>query len=129
YLPALRGGAILDDAEHLTAPELRSLAGLRRIWTVVGATHQYYPLLHSAFWAEHRLWGDAPLGYHLLNVLLHAACAGLLVALLRRLAVPGAWLAGFLFALHPVNVGSVAWIAEQKNTLSLLFVLAAALAW
>ncbi|HEX3728868.1 MAG TPA: tetratricopeptide repeat protein [Opitutaceae bacterium] len=129
YLPALRGGLIIDDGQHLTAPELRSLAGLGRIWTSVGATHQYYPLLHSAFWLEHRLWGDAPLGYHLLNVLLHAACAGLLVLLLRRLAVPAAWLAGFLFALHPVNVESVAWIAEQKNTLSLFFYLLAALAW
>ncbi|HVW21367.1 MAG TPA: tetratricopeptide repeat protein [Opitutaceae bacterium] len=129
YLPALRGGPIVDDAEHLTAPGLRSAAGLWRIWTAVGATHQYYPLLHSAFWLEHRLWGDAPLGYHLLNVLLHGLCAGLLVLLLRRLAVPGAWLAGFLFALHPVNVESVAWIAEQKNTLSLFFCLLAALAW
>jgi tetratricopeptide (TPR) repeat protein len=86
-------------------------------------------LLHSAFWIEHRLWGDAVLGYHLANVLLHAAAAGLLVLILRRLNVPGAWLAGVLFAVHPVCVESVAWISEQKNTLSLVFYLLAALAY
>lgn len=94
----------------------------------VGATQQYYPLLHSAFWLEHRLWGDATVGYHLVNVLWHATSACLLVAILRRLAIPGA-LAGLIFALHPVGVESVAWISEQKNTLSTVCYLAAALAW
>ncbi|HEX3728608.1 MAG TPA: hypothetical protein VHV47_02300, partial [Opitutaceae bacterium] len=108
YLPALRGGFIWDDDGHVTRPDLRSLGGLARIWTEPGATQQYYPVLHSAFWLEHRLWGDAPLEYHLLNVLLHATAACLFVALLRKLAVPGALLAGFLFALHPVGVESVA---------------------
>ena len=89
YRPALEGGLIIDDAEHLTTPSLRSLAGLWRIWSVVGATHQYFPILHSAFWLEYRLWGDALLGYHLTNVLLHAASACLLVAIMRRLALPG----------------------------------------
>src|SRR5205823_3139301 len=87
------------------------------------------PLLHSAFWLEHRLWGDAVLGYHLVNVALHAASACLLVLILRRLAIPGAWLAGFLFALHPVCVEAVAWISEQKSTLSALLYLSAALAY
>ncbi|MES1166486.1 MAG: tetratricopeptide repeat protein, partial [Pseudomonadota bacterium] len=114
---------------HVTRPELRSLAGLARIWTEVGATQQYYPLLHSAFWLEHRLWGDAALGYHSLNVLLHATAACLFGLALRRLAVRGAWLAALLFALHPVGVESVAWITEQKNTLSTLFYLAAVLAY
>jgi Tfp pilus assembly protein PilF len=121
YLPTLEGGMVMDDAYHVTAPELQSFAGLWRIWSVVGATHQYYPVLHSAFWVEHRLWGDAVLGYHLTNVLLHAGSACLLVAIMRRLALPGAWLAGFIFALHPVCVESVAWISEQKNTLSTFF--------
>lgn len=118
YRPALHGGMIIDDAEHITAPALQSLAGLWRIWSVVGATHQYFPVLHSALWLEHRIWGDSLLGYHLTNVLLHAISACLLVAIMRRLALPGAWLAGFIFALHPVCVESVAWISEQKNTLS-----------
>lgn len=129
YFPALSGDFLWDDAGHVTSPALQSWSGLGRIWFEVGATQQYYPLLHSAFWLEHRLWGDAALGYHLINVLWHVTAATLLVALLRRLAVHGAVLAGMLFALHPVCVESVAWISEQKNTLSTVFYLAAALAW
>ena len=129
YLPAVRAGFIWNDSDYVTAPALQSLAGLWRIWSEVGATEQYYPLLHSAFWVEHRLWGDAPLAYHVVNILLHAGAACLFAAVLRRLTVPGAWLAALLFALHPVCVESVAWISEQKNTLSLVFYLAAALAY
>jgi tetratricopeptide (TPR) repeat protein len=129
YLPALSGRFIWNDSEYVTRLELRSLAGLGRIWTDLGATEQYYPLLHSAFWGQHALWGDHPLGYHLVTLLLHAASAILFALVLRRLAVPGAWLAALLFALHPVHVESVAWIAEQKNTLSLVFYLTAALTY
>ncbi len=129
YLPALNGGFIWDDAGHVTRPDLRSLAGLGRIWFEIGATQQYYPLLHSVFWLEHLFWGDSTLGYHLFNVLLHASTACLFGVLLRRLAVPGAWFAALLFALHPVCVESVAWISEQKNTLSGVFYLTAALAY
>ena len=129
YLPAVRAGFIWNDSEYVTAPALQSWPGLWRIWSEVGATEQYYPLLHSAFWVEHRLWGDAPAGYHLVNILLHAGAACLFAGVLRRLAVPGAWLAALLFALHPVCVESVAWISEQKNTLSLVFYLAAAFAY
>ena len=129
YWPALSGGFIWDDSGHVTRDDLRSLHGLARIWFELGATQQYYPLLHSAFWFEHRLWGDAALGYHLLNVLLHATAACLFGVTLRRLAIPGAWFAALLFALHPVCVESVAWIAEQKNTLSTVLYLCAALAY
>ncbi len=129
YFPALSGSWLWDDAGHVTAAPLQSWTGLYRIWFEIGATQQYYPLLHSAFWIEHRIWGDTPVGYHLVNVLWHATSACLLVAILRRLAIPGAVLAALIFALHPVGVESVAWIAEQKNTLSTVFYLAAALAW
>jgi len=129
YYPAHAGGLLLDDDLHITVPGLRTLGGLWRIWFDVGATQQYYPVLHSAFWLEHRLWGDSVLGYHLVNVLQHAGAAGLVVVLMRRLGLPGGWLAAFLFALHPVCVESVAWIAEQKNTLSTLFALGAAIAY
>ena len=84
YLPALRGGFIWDDDAHVTKPALRSLSGLGRIWTELGATQQYYPALHSAFWLEHRLWGDSAFAYHLANVLLHATSSCLLAVLLRR---------------------------------------------
>ena len=129
FLVALRGGLLWDDDAHVTRSELQSLAGLGRIWFELGATQQYYPILHSAFWLEHRWWGEATLGYHLVNVLLHAAAALLLVLNLRRLEIPGAWLAAFLFSLHPVQVESVAWITEQKNVLSTVFYLAAALCY
>ena len=163
YLPALPGEFIWNDSDYVTAPALRSLNGLARIWIEVGATQQYYPLLHSAFWVQHRILGDHPLGYHIITLLLHAGSAVLFALVLRRLmgsdrAQPGAaragndqsatgrggdgqrsswtqpcagveWLAALLFALHPVHVESVAWITEQKNTLSLAFYLAAALVY
>lgn len=129
YIPALKAALIWNDADYVTAPALRGWDGLGRIWFELGATEQYYPLLHSAFWVQHKLWGDNPAGYHVFNVLVHAGCACLLIHALRRLAIPGALLAGFIFALHPVYVESVAWISEQKNTLSLLFYLLAAIAY
>ena len=118
-----------DDAAHVTRPELQSLHGLGRIWFDLGATQQYYPLLHSAFWIEHRIWGDALLGYHLTNITLHALSAFLVVLIVRRLSLPGAWLVGSVFALHPVCVEAVAWISEQKSTLSGVFYLASALTY
>jgi len=135
YWPALGAGFIWDDNGHVTRPDLQSPHGLERIWFEPGATQQYYPVLHSAFWVEHRLWGDAALGYHLVNILLHATAACLFGLALSRLwarrptffGVP--LLAALLFALHPVCVESVAWISEQKNTLSTVFYLLAMLAY
>jgi tetratricopeptide (TPR) repeat protein len=127
YSPTFGAGYVWNDVDYVTRAELRSLHGLWRIWFDLGATEQYYPLLHSTFWVEHFLWGDAALGYHLANILLHATSACLLAFALRRLAVPGAWLAAGIFALHPVCVESVAWISEQKNTLSTMLFLSAGL--
>jgi tetratricopeptide (TPR) repeat protein len=129
YQPAWYGGIVWDDEAHVTRAELRSWDGLYRIWFEPGATQQYYPLVFSAFWVEHRLWGDATLGFHLMNMVLHWTSALLLALVLRRLAVPGAFLAAAIFALHPVYVESVAWISEQKNTLSGVFYLAAMLVY
>jgi tetratricopeptide (TPR) repeat protein len=129
YQPVWQAGFIWDDDAHVTKPALRSLNGLARIWMQLGATQQYYPLMHSVFWVEHRLWGDSTVGYHLINILLHAFSALLLVKILRRLKIPGAWLAAAIFALHPVQVESVAWISELKNTLSGAFYLGSALAY
>lgn len=127
YYPAWHGGVLWDDNAHLTRPDLQSTAGLWRIWFEIGATQQYYPVTHSAFWLMHRLWGDTTLGYHLVNIVLHAASAWILTMILRRLAIPGAFLAALLFALHPVQVESVAWMTELKNTLSGVCYLGAAL--
>src|ERR1051326_1911286 len=127
YWPSLHGGLLWDDAAHVTTPELQSFSGLGRIWFDVGTTQQYYPLLYSAFWLEHRLWGDSTFGYHVLNVVVHSVAACLFALILLQLSVKGAWIAAFLFALHPVCVESVAWISEQKNTVSAVFYLLAAL--
>lgn len=127
WFPALQGALVWDDDGHITKPVLRSVEGLWHIWFTLGATQQYYPLLHSAFWLEHRMWGDAVVGYHVTNVALHSIAALLVVAIAKHLKLRGAWLAGFLFALHPVTVESVAWISEQKSTLSAVFYLGSAL--
>jgi Tfp pilus assembly protein PilF len=129
YYPAWRGAPVWDDDGHITKPELQSVDGLRRIWLEPGATQQYYPVLHSAFWFEHRVWKDAPVGYHLTNIVLHSIAAFLIFLLLRELGVLGAMLAAFVFAVHPVHVESVAWISEQKNTLSAVLCLLSAIAY
>ena len=130
YLPAMGGGFIWDDERYVAAnPTLRTLEGLWRIWFEVGATIQYYPLLFTSFWCEYQLWEADTLGYHVVNVALHVLNAVLLWFLLRRLSVPGAWLAAAVFALHPVHTESVAWITERKNVLSGLFYLLAVLAY
>ena len=81
YLPAWHGTLLWDDNGHITKPELRSWHGLAQIWTEPGATRQYYPLVHTVFWIEQKLWGDSVVGYHLVNILLHALGA---VVLLQR---------------------------------------------
>jgi protein O-mannosyl-transferase len=130
YAPALRAGFVWDDDYHVTRnPALLDAAGLARIWLDPSSTPQYYPLTHTTFWIEHRLWGSSPLGYHLVNVLLHAACALLLWRILAALEAPGALFAAAVFALHPVHVESVAWISERKNVLSGVLALGALLAW
>lgn len=125
----MTGTPVWDDDANLTRTDLQSPGGLYRIWFEPGATQQYYPLLHTAFWIEHRLWGDAPLGYHLINVVWHLISVLLVYAIVSRLHIPGALLAAAVFALHPVMVESVAWITEQKNTLSTVFYLTSLLAY
>jgi len=130
YYPAVRGGFIWDDDSYVTKnPTLRSTQGLASIWSEPAATPQYYPLVHTSYWIEYRLWGLHPTGYHIVNVLLHTASAFLLWRVLVALRVPGSWLAAAIFAIHPVHVESVAWITERKNVLSGVFYLAAATAY
>ncbi len=95
--------------------------GLKEIWTTNAA--DICPLVLTTFWVEHALWGLEPLPYHLVNILMHGACAVLLWRVLRSLHVQGAWFGAALWAAHPVEVESVAWITEMKNTESALFFL------
>jgi protein O-mannosyl-transferase len=130
YRPAWNGGFLWDDDVYITNNELLTAPdGLRRIWFSLDSPSQYFPLVYTTFRVEHAIWGLDPTGYHWVNLLLHVANALLVWLVLARLKVPGAWLAGAIFALHPVQVESVAWITERKNVLMGFFFLLALLAW
>lgn len=123
YVPAMGAGFIWDDDRYLTENRVVQSGdwdGLADIW-IPGNTPQWYPFVFTSFWIEHKLWGLAPAGYHVVNILLHIANAVLVWRIARRIGVPAAWFAGAVFALHPVQVESVAWITERKNVLSGLF--------
>ena len=133
YLPAmLWGGFVWDDSILTDAKSVQDVSGLWQIWfspsAIEGEGH-YWPLVYTTFWVEHKLWGFDPVGYHIVNVLLHLANTLLLWYLVRRLSVPGAWVVAAVFAVHPLHVESVAWVIERKDVLSGLFYLASVLVW
>jgi tetratricopeptide (TPR) repeat protein len=134
YIPAMSSGFLWDN-DSLVADNsnLKNLQGLAWIWQCDWSGEKsisdYYPVTWTSFWVEWHLWGKHAAGYHVTNILLHAVNAVLVWLVLARLGVRWAWLAGALFAVHPVNVASVAWIAERKNTLSMLFYLLALLGY
>ncbi len=130
YSPAIKGDFIWDDDNYVTAnPLITAPDGLWRIWFSTDATSQYFPLVYTTFRLEHKLWGFNPMPYHIANVAIHIISSLLLWLILRRLAIPAAFVAAALFALHPVNVESVAWITERKNVLMLVFSLLSLLFW
>jgi tetratricopeptide (TPR) repeat protein len=130
YQPAWNAGYIWDDDAYVTNnPLLTAPDGMQRIWFSTDSPSQYFPLAYTTFRLEHALWGFNPAGYHWVNILLHAANALLVWRLLKRLSVPGSLLGAAIFALHPVQVESVAWVTELKNVQSLFFYLLALLAW
>src|SRR5262249_24810345 len=115
YLPALWSGFIWDDGLLVTSNRLvQAPDGLYRIWLTTEPV-DYWPITNSSFWLEWRLWGLHPTGYHVTNVLLHVVAVLLIWRVLNKLSIPGAFLAALLFAVHPVNVESVTWIAQRKN--------------
>jgi tetratricopeptide (TPR) repeat protein len=129
YAPSLRGGFLWDDRELLVDnPLMKSAAGLWRIWFST-APYDYYPVDYTSLWLGWHLWGADPLGYRVVNLALHLGSAFIFWRLLTVWRLRGAWFAALLFALHPLNVASVAWIAERKNVLSMIFYLATLLCW
>lgn len=141
YSPAYHGEWLWDDDQLLLAnPTVQhrvssdakaatdSWTTLRQIWFKPDSA-DYFPLFTTALWAQWPFFGTDSTGYHVTTILLHIAGALLLWALLAKMKIPGAWLAGLVFAIHPVCVSSVAWVSETKNTLSLPLFLVACLCW
>src|SRR2546423_83900 len=86
YLKVWHAGFIWDDDLHLTRnPVIVGPLGFKNIWLSSAAT--YYPLTLTTFWIEHALWGLRPAPYHIVNVLIHGACAVLLWQVLKHLRV------------------------------------------
>ncbi len=127
YAPAATSGFILDDDKLVTNNAFIARPdGIYHIWLT---THliDYWPVTNTAFWLEWRIFltclspENVAHGFHVVNIGLHCVEAGLLWLILSKLKIPGAYFAAFLFALHPANVESVAWISSQKNLWALLF--------
>jgi len=119
YWPALDGQFVWDDALLVDKnPLVTGKLSLVSVWYRTD-----FPLTIFAFWLEWLVWGNHPVPYHVVNVLLHALGTILVWRVLAKLKIPGAWFAALIFGVHPVCVESVAWISEMKNTLSLPFFL------
>ena len=131
YLPVLDAGFVWNDDDLTAILALVQRQGLSAIWFSSEAFN-YWPVTWTSYWIEHQLFGTNPAtglphptSYHVVNVLLHAAGSLLLWRVLVQLEIPGAWLAATVFAVHPVNVESVAWITQRKNVLAMVFYLVA----
>lgn len=95
------------------------------------ACGNWHPVTWISYMVDHRIHGLDPMGYHLTNLLLHIANTLILFLVLNRMT-GAAWRSGFvaaLFALHPLHVESVAWVAERKDVLSTFFWLLAMYAY
>jgi len=139
FLPTLQNQFVSwdDDKNFLENPHYRGLGWtqLRWMWT----THlgHYIPLTWMTLGLDYLLWGMNPVGYHLTNLLLHAANAVVFFFVVRRLlarALPSpsehgyalavsSGVAALVFAIHPLRVESVAWVTERRDVLSGLFYL------
>lgn len=123
YWPVLGGAMIWVDFDQVKNNILlKSARGLTAIWMHPSTMTAYHPLAATMLWIEYHLFGQhLAAGFHCVSLLLHGACAGLVWHFLRRLSVPGAWLGAAVFALHPVQVQSVAWISRQGSLWAALF--------
>jgi tetratricopeptide (TPR) repeat protein len=122
YVPAIRSGFVWDDDAMLTENIVLKEHGLYRSWFSADQPN-YWPITWTSYRLEHKFWKLNPAGYHITNILIHTACALLIWRILVQLNVPAAFAAALIFAVHPVNVESVAWIAQRKTVLAMLFFL------
>ena len=137
YFPATQAGFVWDDFIVVTSKAVREWSGLWQFWFDPYSTYMpgntdedhYWPLLYTTFWLEHKLWGFAPTGYHLVNLVLHFVNTLLVWRIMWRLAVPGAWLVAAVFAVHPVHVEAAVWVIARKDLLAAVFYLTAVLTW
>jgi hypothetical protein len=141
YSPTYHGDWLWDDdqlltqnltVQHRVSPDPNvppdSLRSLAKLWFNPDGA-DYFPLSYTALWAQWPFFGLRSTGYHVTTILLHITGALLVWALLAKMRIPGAWLSGLVFAIHPVCVESVAWVSETKNTLSLPLFLISAICW
>src|SRR5216117_3621169 len=143
FLPALQNQFVnWDDKDNfLDNPHYRGLGWIHLWWMWTTHLGHYIPLTWMTLGLDYLLWGMNPLGYHLTNLLLHAANAVVFFFVVRRLltlALPSpserghalavsAGVAALVFAIHPLRVESVAWVTERRDVLSGLFYLSAIL--
>ncbi len=137
YIPVLgHSFVVLDDRDYVTAnPHIHESLSWTTIKWAFTSTYaaNWHPLTWFSHTLDYQLFGLNPVGHHLDSVLIHALNAALLFLLLAWITkrVGRSLLVAALFALHPINVESVAWVAERKNVLSTLFFILAisAYAW
>jgi len=144
FLPALENGFVNwdDDRNFLLNFHYRGLGLDELKWMFMPYWGHYTPLTWMTLGLDYLLWGMAPAGYHLTNILLHVATAVafyfLAIQLLRLAAGRGGedgalWVgaafAALFFAVHPLRVESVAWITERRDLLSGLFYVLTILAY
>ncbi len=135
YGPVLEHSFIvLDDSDYVTAnPHIHQGLGWSTVkWAFTStAAANWHPLTWLSHALDYQIFALNPAGHHLDSVLIHAANAVLLFLLLGWITrrVGPSLLVAALFALHPINVESVAWVAERKNVLSMFFFLAAICAY
>ena len=134
FFPALGADFVSwdDERNFLTNPHYRGLGleQLRWMWTTTLLGH-YVPVSWMTLGLDFTLWGMTPRGYHLTNLLFHAANA-VLVFVLARQVIRNDFAAAFtamVFAVHPLRVESVAWVTERRDVVSLFFCLLAVIAY
>jgi len=128
YAPALSAGFIWDDDLHLLDHVAIQPNGLYRVWFEPGYG-MFWPVTFSTYWLEHRCFGLDARIFHATNLVFHAVNAVLVWHVLLRWRVPAAFLAAAIFAVHPLNVETAAWVAQRKGLVCMLFMLTSMLLW